>query len=165
MSTMIETALNVFSTSPENLTPAQAGALVAAGICEVVEGQLQLRVKTEKTGTPRGSKKAELAALQAEWQPRVDEAIVELASGFKKITFDSVWKLLGSPEKGTHRQPILNAITTHVEAGRLEKVKPRDSNFGIFYVLTESGHAAAFGEPEAEMTDAEAEMTEAPSEE
>jgi hypothetical protein len=168
---MIETALNVFAADPTALTAAQAGALVAAGICEVVEGNLVLKVKSEKAGSsPRGSKKAELEALQAEWQPQVDAAIIELAAGMKKITFDSVWKLLGCPEKAQHRQPILNAITAHVVSGNLEKVRPRESNFGIFYLVTNEGHATFFPapEPEAEVEpEAEAEMTEAeaPSEE
>ena len=73
-------------------------------------------------------------AMVASWATPVTDALKDLIKDdTTTIRVDDVWKFLGSPDKATHRTPILKNLQALRDAGVLTQHKRGESNFGIFY--------------------------------
>ena len=135
----ITTALETATRNPARLTRIQVYHLTLAGLLGLDdEGNFVVTPKAEKKAQ-RGKTKA----LIAQWAPEVRRAVMTPEAhlsldkdGNRKITFDSVWKFLGCPDKGTNRSAMLATMTEMTEEGVLTKIRPNNSNFGIYYILT-----------------------------
>ena len=134
----ITLALAVAKKNTARLTKVQVYHLTKAGLLGMnEEGEFIITEKAERK-VARGKTKA----LIEGWAPMVREAVLTPeahndidAEGRRKITFDSVWKFLGRPEKKLNRSPMLATIKTMAEEGTIVQVKPYpDNNFGIYYV-------------------------------
>ena len=126
----ISLALAVAKKNTARLTKVQVYHLTAAGL-------LGLNEEGEFIVTPKAEKKAKRGknkAMIAEWATPVENALKELIKDdTTPIRVDDVWKFLGSPDKATHRTPILKNLQALRDAGFLTQHKRGNSNFGIFY--------------------------------
>ena len=135
----ITLALETATRNPARLTRIQVYHLTLAGLLGLDdEGNFVVTPKAEKK-----AKRGKTKALIAQWAPEVRRAVMTPEAhnsldrdGNRKITFDSVWKFLGSPDKATNRSAMLATMTEMAEEGVLTKVRPNNSNFGIYYILT-----------------------------
>jgi len=130
MSDIITTALAVANKNTARLTKVQVYHLTAAGLLGMnEEGRFIVTPKAERK-VVRGKN----AQLVAEWAPKVEAAVTELIKDENTaIRVDCVWKLLGRPDKATHRTPILKNLQKMRDEGRLTQHKRGNSNFGIYY--------------------------------
>lgn len=136
---IITSSLEVANKNPARLTKVQVYHLTLAGLLGLDdEGNFVVTPKAEKKAQ-RGKTKA----LIAQWAPEVRRAVMTPEAhlsldgdGNRKITFDSVWKFLGSPDKATNRSAMLATMTEMTEEGTLTKIRPNNSNFGIYYIIT-----------------------------
>ena len=136
---IITSSLEVANKNPARLTKVQVYHLTLAGLLGLDdEGNFVVTPKAEKK-----AKRGKTKALIAQWAPEVRRAVMTPEAhnsldgdGNRKITFDSVWKFLGCPDKGTNRSAMLATMTEMAEEGVLTKVRPNNSNFGIYYILT-----------------------------
>jgi hypothetical protein len=130
MSDILSSALEAANKNPSRLTRIQVYHLTAAGL-------LGLNEEGEFIVTPKAEKKAQRGknkAMIAEWATPVENALKELIKDdATPIRVDDVWKFLGSPDKATHRTPILKNLQALRDNGVLIQHKRGNSNFGIFY--------------------------------
>ena len=134
----ITLALETATRNPGRLTRIQVYHLTLAGLLGLDdEGNFVVTPKAEKKAQ-RGKTKA----LIAQWAPEVTRVCHTQEAhndrdkdGRRKITFDSVWKFLGCPDKETNRSAMLATIKAMAEEGVLIQIKPRpNNNFGIYYI-------------------------------
>ena len=130
MSDIITSALEAANKNPARLTRVQVFHLTAAGLLGMnEEGEFVVTPKAEKRAK-RGKNKAAIA----EWTTPVTNAVKELIKDdTTRIRVDDVWKFLGSPDKATHRTPILKNLQALRDSGVLTQHKRGNSNFGIYY--------------------------------
>ena len=130
MSDIITSALEAANKNPARLTRVQVFHLTSAGLLGMnEEGEFIVTPKAEKRST-RGKNKAAVA----EWKTPVTNALKELIKDdTTPIRVDDVWKFLGSPDKATHRTPILKNLQALRDDGFLTQHKRGNSNFGIYY--------------------------------
>ena len=130
MSDIITSALAAANKNPARLTRVQVYHLTAAGLLGLnEEGEFIVTDKATRK-VARGKNKA----MVAEWATPVTNALKELIKDdTTPIRVDDVWKFLGSPDKATHRTPILKNLQALRDDGFLTQHKRGNSNFGIFY--------------------------------
>ena len=130
MSDIITSALAAANKNPARLTRVQVYHLTAAGLLGLnEEGEFIVTDKATRK-VARGKNKA----MVAEWATPVTNALKELIKDDNTpIRVDDVWKFLGSPDKATHRTPILKNLQALRDDGFLTQHKRGNSNFGIFY--------------------------------
>lgn len=130
MSDIITAALAVANKNPARLTRVQVFHLTSAGLLGMnEEGEFMVTEKATRK-VARGKNKAAIA----EWKTPVTNALKELIKDdTTPIRVDDVWKFLGSPDKATHRTPILKNLQALRDDGFLTQHKRGNSNFGIYY--------------------------------
>ena len=130
MNDLTTSALEAANKNTKRLTRIQVYHLTAAGLLGLdEEGNFIVTPKAEKK-VARGKNKA----MVTEWATPVTDALKELIKDdTTTIRVDDVWKFLGSPDKATHRTPILKNLQALRDAGVLTQHKRGNSNFGIFY--------------------------------
>ena len=130
MSDIITSALAAANKNPARLTRIQVYHLTAAGLLGMnEEGEFIVTEKATRK-VARGKNKA----MIAEWTTPVTNAVKELIKDdTTRIRVDDVWKFLGSPDKATHRTPILKNLQALRDDGFLTQHKRGNSNFGIYY--------------------------------
>lgn len=134
MTDIITTALAQANKNIDRLTRVQVYHLTAAGLLGLdEEGNFVVTERAERR-VARGSANA----LIAEWKPQVLAAVRQLGTD-TNVTFrvDDVWKLLGRPDKATHRSPILKNLQAMRDGGLITQHKRGNSNFGIYYTVTD----------------------------
>jgi len=134
MTDIIATSLAQANKNIDRLTRVQVYHLTTAGLLALdEEGNFVVTPRAERRVT-RGTK----AALIAEWKPQVLAAVRQLGTD-TNVTFrlDDVWKLLGRPDRETHRFPILKNLQALRDEGLITQHKRGNSNFGIYYTVTD----------------------------
>jgi len=137
----ITLALAVAKKNTARLTKVQVYHLTKAGLLGMnEEGEFIITEKAERK-VARGKTKG----LIEGWAPEVRRAVMTPEAhnsldgdGRRKISFDSVWKFLGSPDKAVNRSPMLATIKAMAEEGTIVQVRPNpNNNFGIYYINPE----------------------------
>ena len=138
MSDIITSALAAAAKNPARLTRIQVYHLTAAGLLGLdEEGNFVVTPKAVKT-----AKRGKTKALIAQWAPEVRRVVNTPEAhnsldkdGRRKISFDSVWKFLGCPDKTTNRSAMLATIKAMAEEGTIVQIRPNpNNNFGIYYI-------------------------------